>query len=185
MDLDADPKVEDERVIRAQRLSHELAQHTTIELFALDCASIWDNWVSLLSQTILPLGTSSRDSRYTLAFQAVEKAISTTQGVSQWLACVQLIRLFDTLRETIRKERAYTIQSRKRGATDDSIAITIYQNALEGKLQRCTVLERRRIGKRWILLSKPSPLLLLLCSPHAGTIVCVSTPPIKILGLII
>ena len=86
MDIDTDPKVKDERVIRAQRLVYELAQYTTIELFALDCASIWDNWVSLLSQTTFPLETSSRDSRYTLAFQAIEKVISTTHGISQWLA---------------------------------------------------------------------------------------------------
>ncbi len=126
MDVETDPKVEDEKVIRAQRLSHKLAQHTIIELFALDYASIWDNWVSLLSQTAFPLETSSRDSHFTLVFQAVEKVISTIHSVIQWLAYIQLIRLFDTLRETIRKQRAYEIHSRKRGISDNSIAITIY-----------------------------------------------------------
>ncbi|KAK4153144.1 hypothetical protein C8A00DRAFT_15585 [Chaetomidium leptoderma] len=173
MDIDIDPNVKDERVIRAQLLSQELAQHTTIEIFALDCASIWDSWVSLLSQTTFPLETSSRDSRFTLAFQAIETVISTAHGILQWLAYTQLIRLFNTLRETIRKERTYGIYSRTRGISDNSIAITIYRNALEGKLQRCTILERRRIGKRWMLLSKPSPLLLLLYSTYTETIVYV------------
>ena len=91
MDVDTDPKVKDERVIGAQRLARELAQHTTIELFALDCASIWDHWVSLLSQTTFPLETLSRDLRYTLAFQAIEEVISTTYGVSQWLVYIRLI----------------------------------------------------------------------------------------------
>ncbi len=170
MDTDINPN-EDERILSAQLLSNALVQNMTIETFALNCGKIWDSWIHLLSQTLLPPEISSRDPRFTIAFQAIEGIISTTQGILQWLAYAQLIRLFDTLRETIRRERRIGIYNRKRGVTDDSTAIDIYQNALDSKLSRNTILERRRIGRRWVSLSKLSPLLLLLYSERTETIV--------------
>ncbi len=134
----------------------------TIETFATNCASIWERWILLLSQTHIPAQTTSHDTRFTLAFQVVENLISTTSGVLRWLAYIQLIQLFNTLKKVIKQERSIGIFQRKQGISDDILAINIYFDALEGNLQRQAILERRRIGKRWVLLSKSSPFFLFL-----------------------
>jgi hypothetical protein len=64
MDIGTDPKVKDERVIGAQRLIYELAQYTTIDLFALDCASIWDNYILTFSNYISPRDFKPRFTLY-------------------------------------------------------------------------------------------------------------------------
>ncbi|KAL2179002.1 uncharacterized protein P884DRAFT_111561 [Thermothelomyces heterothallicus CBS 202.75] len=186
MDLDRDTSYEDEQTIAAQLLSKDLIQHTTVEAFASRCASIWDDWILFLSRTTIPPRITSRDSRFTHAFQTIERTISTTDGVLQWLAYIRLMQVFDTLKKAIGKERKIKIGQRKQGISDDSIAINIYQDALEGRLMRRHILERRRVSRRWALLSKPSPLFLLVYSNYAETIVNgfrgVNNPVLDLIG---
>jgi hypothetical protein len=160
----------DERAAKVQQLSSQILQCTTTEAFTSNCQNVWDHWITLLSQTILPWGIPSRDLRVTLAFRAIEHTISQAKGSLQWLAYLQLIRVFDTLKDSIRRERQSRLCTRKRGTSDDTIIIDIFQEALEGSLKRSTILQQRRISKRWLLLSK-SPCFLFLFSDQAEVIV--------------
>ncbi|KAK3305066.1 uncharacterized protein B0T15DRAFT_531220 [Chaetomium strumarium] len=122
--MDENTSIDDQRIAMAQLLHNEFVQHKTLDDFALSCASIWDSWT-------------------------IERTISTTDGVIQWLAYARLVHLFAFLKEIIARERRSGMFQRKRGVGADSIAINIYQDALEGQVQRRKIVERRRIGKRW------------------------------------
>lgn len=79
--------------------------------------------------------------------------------------------MFDTLKEVLMRERSDGPSSRERGETDTTLIINLYEESLMGSLKRKTILERRRLSKRWVLLSDSSPFLLLLFSRQAETLV--------------
>ncbi len=156
---------------RIQQLSIQIIQNSTIETFALNCQRIWGDWIRLLSQTALSSQLSSRDLSIALAFQSIENAITYTDGPLQWLAYLQLSKIFNTLKEVLRRERLQNTLSRDRGETDTTLIINLYEESLRGELKRQKILERRRISKRWVLLSNSSPFLLLLFSNQAEVMV--------------
>lgn len=156
---------------QAQQLSLSIIQHSTIEEYALNCRGIWDDWIRLLSQTHLSSQLSSRDLSIALAFQSIEHAIAHTEGPLQWLAYLQLSKVFDTLKEVLTRERSCSSSPRERGETDATLIINLYEESLMGALKRKKILERRRLSKRWVLLSDSSPCFLLLFTRQAETLV--------------
>lgn len=168
--MDLDTTTEDTSP-QVHQLSIQIIHNLTIETFALNCQDIWNNWIQLLSQTTLSSEISSRDLSIALAFQSIEKAITHTQGPLQWLAYLQLSKIFDILKEVLIRERSQSPSPRERGETDTTLIINLYEESLRGELERKKILERRRISKRWVLLSDSSPFLLLLFSNQAETIV--------------
>lgn len=153
------------------QLSIQIIQNPTIEEFALNCQRIWDDWMQLLSQTTLSPQLSSRDLSIALAFQAIENTISHAEGPLQWLAYLQLSKIFNVLKEVFIRERSSSPFSRERGETDTTLIINLYEESLMGSLKRKKILERRRLSKRWVLLSDSSPFLLLLFLSQAETLV--------------
>lgn len=154
-----------------QQLSIQVVRNLTIEEFARDCQCIWDDWMQLLSQTALSPQLPSRDLSIALAFQAIENAITHTEGPLQWLAYLQLSKLFNILKDILMRERSCGSSSRERGETDTTLIISLYEESLMGSLTRQKILERRRLSKRWVLLSNSSPFLLLLFSKQAEALV--------------
>ena len=72
----------------------------------LNCQGVWDHWINLLSQILLPSGIPSRDPRVILAFRAVEHTISQAK-----VSYNPRISLIDT---SIRNfEREYKKRTRK------------------------------------------------------------------------
>ena len=164
-----------ERAIRLESLSRRLIRRDTIECFANNCENIWEDWTSLLRKTILPTNVASSDARVIAAFRAVDRAISGTQSTYalRWLAYVQLIALYDSLKLVVRAERENGKAHQERGDRDINAVIDIYENAQrpsDRPRSRDMILEYRRTGKRVKSLAGPSPLFLLIYSDEAETV---------------
>jgi hypothetical protein len=169
--MDLDDTDADDTSLRAQQLSVRIIQNVTIEAFALNFRRVWDDWIRLLSQTTVSSQLSTRDLSITHAFQSIEHTITHTEGPLQWLAYLQLLNMFDTLKEMLTRERSHNPSRRERGDTDTARIINLYEESLRGELRRKKILKRRRLSKRWALLADSSPFLLLLFSKQAEAIV--------------
>lgn len=156
-------------------LPDKLMTPDSLDLFPHKCKAILADWVSLLFKTTPPDGLNSADVRFVQAFRNIDNAITGGNKLLSRLAYLQLMRLSDSLEEIVRSEREYG-SDRQSGRGDASYVIEIYKRAQEhtgvdAKKLAALVRERRRIGRQWQRLAGPSPLLLLVYSNYAETIV--------------
>ncbi|KAM7189001.1 hypothetical protein V8F33_010335, partial [Rhypophila sp. PSN 637] len=163
------------RATQLESLSSRLVKPNAIEGFANNCEKIWEDWTSLLRRTTLPPNINSSDTRVIAAFRAVDSVISKKQStcVLRWLAYVQLMALFDSLKPVVRVERENGKAHRERGNRDISAVIDIYENAQrpsDRRGLRNVIVEHRRTGKRVESLAGPSPLFLLIYSDEAEAV---------------
>lgn len=134
------------------------------------------DWNTLVAETTPPGNVSSSSPRITHAFRAIDSIICGQQGsyLLRRLAYVQLMRLFDLLEDTIRLERETGQVIRGRYYRDSSVALDIYMSAQEDARDQCYLRrqlnERKRTGRSWRDLSKPSPLLVLMYPEAADRI---------------
>lgn len=152
------------------QLQNKLLGTDPLRTFAINCEKVMADWNSLKSKTALPNIASSSDPRILQAFRAVDNIICGRQGSTllRRLAYVQLMRLFTFLECIISFERKTGRVTRGRYQRDASIALDIYTSAQENRFNsnylRRELQERKRAGRSWKDLSKPSPLLVLMYS---------------------
>ncbi|KAM7196594.1 hypothetical protein V8F33_006093 [Rhypophila sp. PSN 637] len=153
--------------------SHKLVGSFPITTFATNYKKCVVDWVALLRRTALPKGTPSSDPRVIYAFKYIDSILSR-RGTTllRRLAYIQLIRLFIFLEASLKLERTRGIAHRRPGCRDVSVAMDIYMSAQiqQSKGLRYMLKERKRLGKRWTELSRPSPLFVLLYSNFAESI---------------
>lgn len=139
------------------------------------------DWVALLRETTLPSNIPSSDPLITAAFKAVDSIILGRQNTCllRRLAYFQLMRLFGHLEAIIESERRKGVHYAS-GYGNMSIAIDIYICAQERprqpNLRSKIVDQRRRIGRRIVVMSRLSPFFLLVYSDAAEAILYVSYP---------
>ncbi|KAH6889942.1 hypothetical protein B0T10DRAFT_459669 [Thelonectria olida] len=159
---------------------------------------IYHFWISLLHATTLPDDASSCwDPRLGNAIQAVEDILKNDQHahVFSRLAYVHLTTLLEYLQKVVRNDRLSGRLPGKAGKGDASIAIDIHEKSVSttgkknakvrGRITRHDVKMRRRIARRWNLLTAGSPFLLLVYSDKAESIIrdfSVSKSTLKILA---
>ncbi|KAL6409079.1 hypothetical protein AUP68_05448 [Ilyonectria robusta] len=158
---------------------HKLMGANPLQSFNKNCESVLVDWNRLKSETAIPDATSSSDSRIVHAFKAIDNVICGIRGSTllRRLAYVRLMQLFTFVENLVRFERESGRVKRGRCCRDASVALDVYISAQEGTLSpseiRQQVKQRKRVGKKWTDLSKPSPLLVLIYSGAADSIVCV------------
>jgi hypothetical protein len=165
---------------QATYLTCRLGGHDLVSTFTDNCEKTVPDWIALLHETTLPRAIASSDSRFTAAFKAVDSVILRRQGtyLLRRLAYVQLMRLFGSLEAAIQSERRKGVHHAS-GYGNTSVAIDIYMNAQECQrgpnLRNKVVEQRRRMGKRVVAISGPSPLFLLVYSDTAESILYVDS----------
>ncbi|KAK3377660.1 hypothetical protein B0H63DRAFT_435866, partial [Podospora didyma] len=162
---------------KATVIANRLIGQGLINSFTENYEKTTPDWISLLGQTVLPSDITSSDSRIIAAFRAVDSIICGQQGtfLLRRLAYVQLMRLFSFLEAVIKSDRENGRVFRKPCYRDASVAIDIYMTAQEtsqnaGDLRR-ELKERKRRGRRWSELARPSPLFVLVYSDAAEQII--------------
>lgn len=144
--------------------------------FARNCEKVIADWKSLKSETTLSDVASSSDPRIIYAFKAVDNVICGRRGsiLLRRLAYIQLMRLFTFLEGIIAYERKTGGVLRGRYYRDGSVALDIYMSAQEDTSNprnlRRELRERKRAGRSWNDLSKPSPLLVLMYAEAAESV---------------
>ncbi|VBB73757.1 Putative protein of unknown function [Podospora comata] len=170
--------IEDENA-KVDHLYQRLLQDNTVEFFGLRCQEVWNNWIVLLSHTILPPNITSHDDQAFAAFRAVQSVLSNTAGTIQRLTYLRLVYLFAQVKTMIRTERQSGMFRRKRGNSDDSVAINISERACNNFnkcVKRSKIIAQRRIARRWALLSQECPLSLLVFSSEVEIIMYLQWP---------
>ncbi|KAH6869636.1 hypothetical protein B0T10DRAFT_418283 [Thelonectria olida] len=161
---------------RAIRVYHKLLGADPLHTFAKNCEKVMADWSSLKSETALPNIASSSDLRIIHAFKAVDSVICGRKGSTllRRLAYIQLMRLFAFLEDVIRFERKTGQVVWGRYSRGASVALDIYMSAQEDASNpdnlRRQLKERKRAGRSWEDLSKPSPLLVLMYSEAAESV---------------
>lgn len=134
------------------------------------------DWNLLKSKTDMPNLDSSSDPRIIESFQVIDLVLSGKEGSTllRRLAYVRLMDLFFFVEEVVRKERQSRRVIRERYYRDASIALDIYMSAQEDTSNpdrvRKQLLERKRIGRSWKEVSRKSPLLVLMYSEAAESV---------------
>lgn len=170
---------------RVSSLSRSLVGHNPLGFFAENCGTTMAGWISLLSRTTLPDDIESSDPRIIAAFKDVDSVICGQQGTHllRRLAYVQLMRLFAFLEKILESERQTGLVFRKPGYGNASIAIDMYISAQESQLHphelRRQVGERKRAGRSWSDLAKPSPLFVLMYSEASESLMYICPNPSK------
>jgi len=139
-----------------------------------------DGWISMLKKTTLPSDITSSDPTITTAFRGIDSVISEQQGtyLLRRLAYIQLMRLFASLQDIIQADRENERIRLEPSERVASVAMNIYLSAQErssnmGNL-RNKLKERKRSGRSWTDLARPSPLFVLIYSDSAEPIVYVN-----------
>lgn len=183
------PKRSDAEALRTKQkahavwVCHELMGTDPLQSLTKNYENIMADWTSLKNETAIPNNASSSHPRIIHAFKAVDSVICGRQGSTllRRLAYVQLMRLFAFLQDIIRFERETGRVVRGRYCRDASVALDIYMSAQEGTSNpddlRRQLKERKRAGRSWKILSKPSPLFVLLYSDAAESIMYVHIFP--------
>lgn len=140
-------------------------------------------WVSLLQATILPSDISYSDPRLGHALQVIEDILTNGQysHIFARFAYVHLSAVLDSLQCAIKNDRLSGKLPGKSGEGDASVAINIHEKSIStiergnirSRITRRDVKMRRRIAKRWKLLTEGSPFLLLAYSNRAEKIMYV------------
>ncbi|KAK2684889.1 hypothetical protein QWA68_016356 [Fusarium oxysporum] len=161
---------------RVARLSHKLLGAAPLQTFKRNYEEIISDWDLLKSKTNIQNVSSSSDPRIIRSFKVIDDVLCGGQSSTllRRLAYVRLMDLFSFLEGLISFERMSGRVIRERYYRDASIAIDIYMSAQEDTADpnglRRQLRERRRVGKCWKDLSKPSPLLVLMYSEAAEPI---------------
>ncbi|KAK8031877.1 hypothetical protein PG990_001611 [Apiospora arundinis] len=135
---------------RTMSLAQTIVTSDTIEFFTMHYEAALIDWMNLLEKTTLPSDIRKHLSR---------------------LAHVQLLRVFDSLEDLVAADRSSGSVRARRGLTNLSIAIDLYQDAQTTRASRCRLHEKRRAIKRYAVLAGPSPILLFLYTDIADKIV--------------
>ncbi|RYC77874.1 hypothetical protein BFJ63_vAg19252 [Fusarium oxysporum f. sp. narcissi] len=161
---------------RVARLSHKLLGAAPLQTFNRNYEEVITDWDLLKSKTNIQNVSSSSDPRIIRSFKVIDDVLCGAQSPTllRRLAYVRLMDLFSFLEGLISFERKSGRVIRERYYRDASIAIDIYMSAQEDTSDpnglRRQLRERRRVGKCWKDLSKPSPLLVLMYSEAAEPI---------------
>ena len=129
------------------------------------------DWKSLKSETTLSDVASSSDPRIIYAFKAVDNVICGRRGsiMLRRLAYIQLMRLLTLLEGIIAYEK-----NGGDGSTVMQVLSWIYTSAHDFISNPRNLLrelrERKRAGRSWNDLSKPSPLLVLMYAEAAESV---------------
>lgn len=159
---------------RIMSLAQTVVTSDTIEFFTMHYEAALIDWMNLLEKTTLPSDISTSDERVTTIFQTLDALISGTEGKHlSRLAHVQLLRVFDSLEDLVAADRSSGSVRARRGLTNLSIAIDLYQDAQTTRASRCRLHEKRRSIKRYAVLAGPSPIILFLYTDIADKIVYV------------
>jgi hypothetical protein len=139
--------------------------------------SSWTDWLSLLNETTLSLDMPILIHEVTAAVQALENAIASDSAILARFGCVQLSWFMECLEDKVGDSKGEGLVSLGSGRGCASVAMDLYissqGSASDGPLLRRRLHERKRIGRRWRMLIKTSPLLLLIYSESAGAMVYV------------
>lgn len=138
--------------------------------------AVMADWNTLLAETFVPINASSSSPYIIRAFKILDSVICGEQSshLLRRLAYVQLTRLLIVLEDIIRFERESGQMIRGHYYRDGCIALDIYMSA-QGDTSdpddlRRKVRKRKRSGRTWEGLCKPSPLLVLMYSDSAEQI---------------
>ncbi|KAH8746115.1 hypothetical protein F5883DRAFT_438404, partial [Diaporthe sp. PMI_573] len=144
--------------------------------FTQNFESVLRPWSILLGETTLPGDVLSTDWRFNSVFRALDRVITAgdydTRLLSR-LAYVQLVRVIRLLENRVALDRQAGRLHRRSGYRNASIALDIYlkaQETLSTSSSRRTLIERKRLAKRWSELAGPWPLFLLVYSDEAEEI---------------
>ncbi|KAJ2906477.1 hypothetical protein MKZ38_001458 [Zalerion maritima] len=165
------------KMARLTSLTYRLLGQDPINCFAENCEKTIADWISLLGKTTLPNNIASSDPSIIAAFRAVDIVICGQQGTHllRRLAHVQLMRLFISLERIIAHKRASGRLQGARGYRNTCVAMTIYMSARERRSNvkdlEYELKERKRCGRSWTDLARPSPLFVLVYSDLAEPIV--------------
>ena len=149
-----------------------LVRHDAKEFFAEHCEEIFKAWLSVLSTATLPENITHADSRVADVIVSLNNIITTSETpYYPRLAYIQLIRVLATLKERIKSDRDSGLIIGKSGHRDATLAIDTC--LAKGMVDRKVIHELRRVGNRWAILSKVSPLLVLTFTDTAERIMYV------------
>jgi hypothetical protein len=158
-------------------LCNTLQGQNPLNLFYQNYHAVITDWNTLLAETSFPSNIPSSSPYIIRAFKIIDSLISAEQTsyLLRRLAYVQLMRLFSALEDIIKVERESGQVIRGRYYRDSSVALDIYMSAQDDASDlyclRRKLKERKRAGRSWRDLSKPSPLLVLMYSDAAERIV--------------
>lgn len=161
---------------RTARLCFKLLEAEPLQTFNNNYEKVKADWDWLKDKTNIPNVTSSSDHRIVCSFKVIDLVIGEAQSSTllRRLAYVRLMDLLSFLEEVISFERKSGRMIRERYYTNASIALDIYMTAQEDlsnpDVLRRELQERTQVGKWWKTLSKPSPLLVLMYSEAADSI---------------
>ncbi|KAF5675917.1 hypothetical protein FDENT_9634 [Fusarium denticulatum] len=161
---------------RVARLQRKLLDAEPLQTLSRNCEKVMADWNLLKSDTTFQVESSS-DPRIVHSFKVIDLALCGKQGSSllRRLAFIRLVELISFLELVISSERDSGRMVRDRSYSNASIALDIYMGAQEDNSNpddlRRQVKERKRVATMWKSLSEPSPLLVLMYSDAAETIV--------------
>ncbi|CVL00273.1 uncharacterized protein FMAN_09779 [Fusarium mangiferae] len=161
---------------RVDRICHKLLGVEPLQTFNGNHKKVIADWNLLKSKTDMPNLDSSSDPRIIESFKVIDLVLSGKEGSTllRRLAYVRLMDLFSFVEGVVRKERQSRRVIRERYYRDASIALDIYMSAQEDTSNpdrvRKQLLERKRIGRSWKEVSRKSPLLVLMYSEAAESV---------------
>ncbi|KAH7163698.1 hypothetical protein DER46DRAFT_532289 [Fusarium sp. MPI-SDFR-AT-0072] len=144
---------------------------------SMNYQAVMADWNTLLAETSVPVNAPSSSPYIIHAFKFIDNVVSSEQSsyLLRRLAYAQLMRLFIALEDIIRLERESGQMIRGHHYRDASIALDIYVSAQSDTSDpdelRRKLRKRRRSGRTWGGLCKPSPLLVLMYSSSAEQII--------------
>ncbi|KAH7123408.1 hypothetical protein B0J13DRAFT_531523 [Dactylonectria estremocensis] len=116
-------------------------------------------------------GITHRDVQVTNVFKYVEDMITSNTMERQFvrLVWIRLTTILDRFDEVIKSDRRTRRLDKNQGKRNASIAIKIHQESISA--QRSAIKWRRRIARRWTLLTNGSPFLAIALSHRAETLI--------------
>ncbi|KAI7913792.1 hypothetical protein M0657_009850 [Pyricularia oryzae] len=149
-----------------------LVHQNSMALFMQKLESVIEPWSILLGQTRLSCETPSSDPRVFSVLKVLDAVIANGDDrLLSRLAQAHLARVLDILEARVAMERQNGHLHRRNGYRNASIVLDIYMSAQDVVLPRRTLIERKRVAKRWSELAGAWPLFLLVYSEEAEEII--------------
>jgi hypothetical protein len=148
----------------------QLIRNNPIPFFIANLERVFDDWIFLLVSTSLPSDMPSSDPFVLAAFQLLDSAIDGGERIRGRLAHFQLLRVFESLKDIITEERRNGLIPGKNGVRHTVAALTIYETAQSGTVNRPDLSRRKQTAKFWSTLAGPSPFFLLFYSEVTETV---------------
>ncbi|KAI7913800.1 hypothetical protein M0657_008805 [Pyricularia oryzae] len=162
-------RISEKPLVQQNLPSPRLITPASASAFSDSCIAVSESWTALLRQTSLPDNIPSSDPRISAAFMAVNEAINSGSCFLSRLGWVELFCLIRLVENVSRNERRLDLVERAPGYGNASIAADLYMRI--HNCPRRVAHERKRRAKRWSELAGPSPLLLLVFSAAANSVV--------------